>query len=229
MSIRIIALYAAVATIAVFAWKDWFKSLCALIVSMAIMGHEDMPKNIAGIQGLSLWNALFFLNFLVYILSRRNQGLRWDMPIYVNSLLLLDLMTVVVGVLWAIFDRGSLEEDVRVGDLISEELINTIKWVFPGLLVYDGCRTRNRAQLILFSVLILQFVIAAQVVKKMPMSQITGEMDQQWKHRRTKLIGELGFSADDMSTVLAGTSWGIVAALPLFRKWKPQRTPLSQI
>ena len=219
MSIRIIALYIVITAIAAYAWKDWFKSLCGLILLMAFMAHEDMPKNIAGIQGLNLWNVLFFNVFLVYLLSRRSQGLRWDLPRYFNWLLVLYLGIILVGFTRAIFDRRNIPE-ISVADLVSDELINTVKWVFPALLVYDGCRTRSQAQLVFVTLLLLQFFIAAQIVKKMPLSMAFGTMDRQYMRDRRRLSDELGFSADDMSTVLAGTSWGIVAALPLVRKKK---------
>ncbi|MCH8216551.1 MAG: O-antigen ligase family protein [Planctomycetes bacterium] len=219
MSIRIIALYIVITALAAYAWKDWFKSLCGLILLMAFMGHEDMPKNIAGIQGLNLWNVLFFNIFLVYLLSRRPQGLRWDMPGFISVLLVLYLVVVLVGVLRALFDRRNIPE-IPVGAIVSEELINTIKWVLPALLLYDGCRTRQQARLAVVTLVLLQFLIAGQIVKKLPLSMVFGSMDEQYGRNRGKLIEELGFSADDMSTVLAGTSWGMVAALPLVRQRK---------
>ena len=219
MSLTITALYLGIAAVSLYAWKDWFKGLCGLILLMAIMGHEEMPKTIAGIQGLNLWNVLFFNIFLVYLLSRRSQGLRWDMPGFISVLLVLYLMVVLVGVLWALFDRHNIPE-IPVVEIVSEELINTVKWVLPALLLYDGCRTRRRAQMAVVTLVLLQFLIAGQIVKKMPLSMVFGSVDGQYGRNRTKLISELGFSADDMSTILAGTSWGMVAALPLVRKRK---------
>ena len=59
MSIRITALYIFVTFLAIYAWKDWFKSLCGLILLMAVIEHPDMPKTVLGIQGLNPWNVLF--------------------------------------------------------------------------------------------------------------------------------------------------------------------------
>ena len=61
MSIRITALYIVVIALACYAWKDWFKSLCGLILMMAIFEHEDMPRTMFGIPGLNMWNVLFFV------------------------------------------------------------------------------------------------------------------------------------------------------------------------
>ena len=80
MSIRITALYIFVAGLCVYAWKDWFKSLCGLILLMAVIHHEDMPTNMFGIQGFNTWNILFSVIFLAWLTDRRRRGLRWDIP-----------------------------------------------------------------------------------------------------------------------------------------------------
>ncbi len=46
MSIRVAILTFVVAGLAIYAWRDWFKSLCGLILLMAVMEHPDMPKSI---------------------------------------------------------------------------------------------------------------------------------------------------------------------------------------
>ena len=65
MSIRITALYIFVTFLCIYAWKDWFKSLCGLILLMAVIEHPDMPKTVLGIQGLNPWNVLFAMIFKV--------------------------------------------------------------------------------------------------------------------------------------------------------------------
>jgi hypothetical protein len=137
MSLRVLVLYLAITGLCLYAWKDWFKSLCGLLLIMAVIHHEDMPTNMFGIQGF-----LFIMIVLAWAASRRWEGCRWDMPRHVAILLLLYLAVVVIGVLRAIFDHRYLQDPLI--SLISDELINTIKWVLPGLLLFDGCRTRRR-------------------------------------------------------------------------------------
>jgi hypothetical protein len=45
MSIRITALYLALAGLSIYAWKDWFKSLCGLILLMAVFENRNMPSS----------------------------------------------------------------------------------------------------------------------------------------------------------------------------------------
>ena len=116
MSIRILFLYITVASLSVYAFKDWFKSLCGLILLMAVMGHEDMPRSMLGINGLNTWNMLFGIIIVACLLSRHRECLVWDMPSYINILLLLYLGVVLVGVLRAIFDRSHIDQSWAFSD-----------------------------------------------------------------------------------------------------------------
>jgi hypothetical protein len=209
---RVYALYVVVAFLSVYAWKDWFKSLCGLILLMAVIEHEDMPKAMFGIQGLNPWNVLFVMIALAWATGRRREGVVWDMPRHVTVLLLMYLGVIVVGVLRAVFDRSHIE-DYPLQNLISEELINTIKWVLPGLLLFDGCRTRRRVMIVLVCMLTMYSLIAVQVVRRLPPSSVfsvSGGIDE-----TRRACSDIGYSACDMSTMLAGVSWAILATLPL--------------
>lgn len=214
---RVYALYIVVAGLAVYAWKDWFKSLCGLILLMAVIEHEDMPKSMSGIQGFNPWNVLLLSIVLAWLASRRREGLRWDMPRSLNVLLLLYLATILVGFLRAVFDRSYIEH-VPLKSLVSEELINTIKWVIPGLLLFDGCRTRKRLAIALTCLLAVYFVLSLQVMKRMPWESALGGGGERIQCVRLKLCRSIGYSACDMSTMLAGASWAILAAGVVIRR-----------
>ena len=213
MSIRVLGLYFIVTSLAVYAWKDWFKSLCGLTLLIAIIDHEDMPKTMFGIQGLNPWNVGFVVIALAWAFHRRNEGLRWDVPRHVGWLLLLYLGVILIGVLRAAFDRSYIE-DYPLKSLLSEELINTIKWALPGLLLFDGCRTRQRTIMALVCVLIVYLLIAVQVIRFMPPSAAFGD-SVALSGSRVRLGRYIGYSACDISAMLAGASWGVLAALPL--------------
>ena len=85
MNLRHIALYFVIFSLSVYAWKDWFKSLCGLILLMAVIEHEDMPKTMFGIQGLNLWNILCAVILIVWLVNRSREGLKWDMPRYIST------------------------------------------------------------------------------------------------------------------------------------------------
>ena len=216
MSIRITALYIFVAFLSIYAWKDWFKSLCGLILMMAIMQHEDMPKSMFGIQGFNTWNILFLIIFLAWLLSRNRDGLSWDMPLSISVLLILYLLVIFAGFLRAYFDFTNLGSYTKK-DLVSEELINTVKWVFPAILLYDGCRSRKQVLIASGSILVSYFLIAVQVAKRIsPAALASGDTIMQGR----KVCSDIGYSAVDMSVFLAGASWAIIAAIPLFSKKK---------
>lgn len=215
MSIRHLALYIVVGGLSIYAWKDWFKSLCGLILLMAVIEHESMPKSMFGIQGLNPWNLLFAVILLAWLASRRREGLKWDMPRYVRVLLLMYLAVVLIGVLRAALDRSHLE-GYPVKRLINGELFNTIKWVLPGILLFDGCRTRRRLIMAVVCLLVMYSLIAVQVVRRLPAGSVLsagGDIDQ-----TRNACDDIGYGACDMSTFLAGACWGIVSTLPLVRR-----------
>ena len=218
MSIRLIALYIFVAGLSIYAWKDWFKSLCGLILLMGIFEHEDMPKTLFGIQGLNPWNVLFLVIALAWVASRRREELIWDAPRHISVLLLMYLVVILIGVFRAIFDRSYIE-DYPLKHLISEELINTLKWALPALLLFDGCRTRRRVIMALVCLLALYLIVSIQVVRFQPLSAAFGD-SQALSRTRVRLGRYIGYSACDISTMLAGASWAFLAVLPLIRQRK---------
>jgi len=221
MSIRLTVLYLMVAGVSIYAWKDWFKSLCGLILVMAIIHHEDMPANMFGIQGFNVWNIMFLSISLAWLVNRSRTGSTWDMPRHVSILLLLYLMVIVVGFLRAVADRSYIEW-YPLKNLISEELINTIKWVLPGILLFDGCRTRKHVVIALVCLLAMYLLLSAQVVKRMPWESALGGTDAGIQHERLSVCEDIGYSSCDMSTLLAGASWGALAVLPLVPRRKHQ-------
>jgi len=217
MSLRHLALYFVIAGLSIYAWKDWFKSLCGLILMGAIVEREDMPRTILHIQGFNMWNLLLLVVVLAWFVNRRREGLTWDMPRPMVVLWLIYMGVIVVGVLRALFDSGNLA-GYPLKSLISEELINTVKWVLPGLLLFDGCRTRKRLTMALVCLLAVYFLIAMQVARRLPPGSVLhaggGISDTR------VACSDIGYGACDMSTLLAGASWGIVAAAGLVRQKK---------
>ena len=43
-SIRVSALLVLVAALALYAYRDWFTSVCGMILLMAVVEHPDFPK-----------------------------------------------------------------------------------------------------------------------------------------------------------------------------------------
>ena len=217
MSLRHLALYIVIFSLSIYAWKDWFKSLCGLILLMAVIEHSDMPKSMFGIQGLNMWNVLFAVIFIVWLVSRSRENLTWDMPKNINILLLAYLTVILIGVLRAAVNIDNLSNYTHK-ELLSNEFINTIKWVLPGVLLFDGCRTRRRTIMAIVCILALYCMISIQIIRFMPFSAAfdIGVLDQ----RRISLGKYMGYSAVDMSVFLAGAFWAIIATIPMLSQKK---------
>jgi hypothetical protein len=46
----------AVAVLCIYAWKDWFKILCSLILFVAVFEDKDNPSGMFDIQGINAWD-----------------------------------------------------------------------------------------------------------------------------------------------------------------------------
>ena len=125
--IRQLLLAAFVSGLAVYAFRDWYKSLCGLILLMAVIEHPDMPKSIMGVQGLNPWNLLLMIVVVAWFLQRQNEGLTWDMPRKLTILLVLYFSVVLTsfgrmrsatvdGKPWPDFQG----EQVRLGKLVQK-------------------------------------------------------------------------------------------------------------
>jgi O-antigen ligase len=212
MTARIAIVLIGVVVLSIYASKDWFKSLCGLIVLMGVMASKYMPTNLFGIQGFNPWNILFLAVFLGWLASRRREGVTWDMPGHIKVLLLLYLAVILLGFGRAVLDRSNLE-DYPLKNLISEELINTVKWVLPGILLFDGGRTRRRLMWALACVLTIYVLVALQVTREVPSDSVLEDSSALIVDRME--VNGIGYNADNTSAMLAGAFWGTLAVLPL--------------
>ena len=223
--IRLTLLTLFVSFLAVYAWKDWYKSLCGLVILMAVIEHPDMPKSIMGVQGLSPWNLLLANIVLAWLVSRSREGLTWDMPRKINVLLLIYLAVVVIGFFRMMHDINRADDlelmakgiSPSKGGLWSEYFVNTIKWSIPGLLFFSGCRSRSRFNWGITSVLGVYVFLAVQVIKWMPLGYAVS--GSSLSRRSLKLLTkQIGYHRVDLSTMLAGASWAIFSARALVKR-----------
>lgn len=217
MSIRVVLCVLLTLCFSVYAWRNYFVSLCASILLMAIMQHPDVLytlKNIGGIQGLNLWNLLMANVTCAWLVRRRSEGLVWDMPRYIRNLLLGYLAVIVLSAVCFLFHEPD-RYGFTFGDVISENIINSIKWFIPCLILYDVCRTRRRVMVALFVIVSLYFLLAAQVIKHVPLSYAVAD---NFDHLAYKLVQDsVGYNRVTLSMMLAGASWAMLAMLPLVK------------
>ncbi len=216
---RVYVLWLVLLVLSIYAWKDWYKSLCGLILLMAVLEHKDMPRTIFDVPGLNPWNLLFFIVLLAWMFRRRREQLRWDLPRVPAVLLLLGLGVLLFGFIRLVADRQRLIEEASIAGLVSDYVFNPVKWVVVGLLLFDGCRTRRRLLLGLASICALYFFISLQVIRwVIPSGALSGSDLSSYTVRM--LQREMGYHRNDLSVMLAGASWALLAMLPLIRSMR---------
>ncbi len=217
--IRTTLLWMLIAFLAVYSWRDWYKALCGLILLMAVVEHPDFPKSVMGVQGLNPWNILLLVIVLAWAATRGREGLKWDMPKNVRNLLIVYFLIIGISFLRLVFDMGPLYEEARIFntpepsvlEYVSEHIINSMKWVVPGLLLFDGCRSEQRFRLGVYCVLAVYVLLAIQVIRWMPLSALASGSDLGDRALKI-LVNEIGYHRVNMSMLLAGASWAIFCA-----------------
>src|SRR5919106_5835959 len=183
---------------------------------MAVIEHPDAPKTMFGVQGANPWNLLLVVVCLAWLAQRRREGLTWDMPRSVGVLLLLYLGVVLIGFVRMMSVTTGLEQHTSAY-LFSEYLVNTVKWTIPALLLFDGARSQSRLTMGLVSILAVYLLLSVQVIRWMPPGvAFSGEA---LSVRSSKiLLNEIGYHRVNLSMMLAGASWAIVATAPLVKR-----------
>lgn len=222
--LRQLLVYGLVAFLCVYATRYWFRSLCGSILLLAILEHPDMPRSLFGIQGLSPWNILLVFVLFFWLLNRKREGLTWDLPNDLRVWLYLYVLIIVIAFLRMIVDTGGITDyAIMMGrsspsqaSLFSEFFINSIKWLIPAALVYHGCRTKERLNLVLVTVLALYFILSIQVIKWMPVSLLTD--GDALAERALRILGkEVGYHRVDLSMMMATAFWAFVVIRPVVK------------
>ncbi len=228
MTLRILVCCTAVVFFSIYAWRNWFVSLCANVVLMAFIEHPDMPKSIAGIQGFNLWNFLMLNILLAWRMERRREGRSWDVPRHIVVLAMMYLFVLVLSFLRLLGDRDALQPLYNMGRsrgetfsfawITSEYLINCIKWVLPGILFLDACRTRRRVVISLGFVISLYSLLAMQVIKHMPLNAVKMDSAELSRLAAHILDTSIGYFRTELSMMFAGASWAALSILVVVHK-----------
>ncbi len=215
---RIYLLYILVLALIIYAWRDWFISLCGLILLLAVSQRRDFPTYILDIQGMNPWNILFAVILVAWLVQRRAQGVRWDMPRFGNVAIGLFVLVLTVAVVRGLFDFQAFQD--RYGGtplrFLSDEWINPIKFLLLGIMLYDGARTRQRVSYALLVVLAVPVAWALLTLKFMPLGDLVSEMD--FMSHRGRLDRFIGLFATDLGMVFAGTFWAVLSLWPLWKR-----------
>jgi hypothetical protein len=216
-------LYVVVAALAVYAWRDWFVSACALVVLAALMKYRDMPRTMGDIPGANPWNLLLVAVVAAWIVTRRRNPAAGPCPRYVAVVFGLYAVMMLVAFLRGVMDLGPLQA-VGIGGFTIEYLLNPAKYLVLAALVFDGARASRRnlllaygaitAQVLLFTVMTWRYIPLTALLEP----AVTRQGESGFRHRFQK---EIGFHANDIALVLVAGFWAIVASAPLLkvRRW----------
>jgi len=215
--IRLGILWFTVIFIGAYAWKDWYRGLCGLVLLIGILEYPDVPKSIFGVTGLNFFNLLLLNVFFAWQAQRQREKLTWDMPAHMNVLLLLYFGVILVGWYRMFSDPGLMSATETKGSMIAEYLINTLKWPVLALLLFDGCRSRQRlfegAAALLGAYIFLGFM----VIKVMPLGSALMDGNELQRLALRLLLSRIGYHRVTLSMMLGGACWAIIAVMPLIK------------
>ncbi|MCH8852237.1 MAG: O-antigen ligase family protein, partial [Planctomycetes bacterium] len=216
--IRLTALAIVVAVLCGYAWRNWFVSLCGLILLTVLSQHRDMPHAMFGVPGLNPWNLLLGVIFVVWLVQRR-PGVA-HLPRWFAALFLSYVGMLVVGGIRAMLDtEGLAAKAVSLGpkELLLDLILNPLKYLLVGVLFFDGCRTRRRAWLGVLTVLLLGLAHSLMMYKTMKGLVFLGNYEDA-RRMTDKMIG---LHANDLAAVLTMAFWSaIVVAMVVKSRWR---------
>ncbi|WP_415230101.1 O-antigen ligase family protein [Psychromonas sp.] len=184
---------------------------------MAVFQHPDMPKSIAGVPGLNHWNFLFINTVFSWLSNRKKEKLSWDMPKNIKILLYLYTLFIFIGVIRYFNDHSGvieLFESMGVNppggiNRLNEYLFNCFKWVLPGMIIFDGCRSRKQYNFAIGTLTLMFILLALQVIKAMKLGSLTLGGDA-LQHKALKIISDsVGFHRVNISMMMSGAFWAI--------------------
>ena len=203
--------YPGVLFLVTYAWKDWFPAVGGLVVLTALFNHPEMPREVLGIRGLSLWNAMLLLTVPAWLAGRRREGFHWDLPPLAAAMLALCLLIMGMGFLRLALDPGRVV--LSSSELVGEHLVDPLKFLVPALMVFDGARTRPRFSLALACILAVYVFLSILVQREVDWPRLAGGYSfNTWALHS---IGETGFHRNGVSVMLAGASWALLCVRPL--------------
>jgi O-antigen ligase len=213
--IRLSVLWLAVILIGAYAWKDWYKGLCGIVILIGILEYPDVPKSIFGITGLNFFNLLLVNVFFAWQAQRQREKLTWDMPPHLNVLLLAYLAVILIGWYRMYSDPLQMVYTETKGSMIAEYLINTIKWPILAMLLFDGCRSRERLFMGAMALLGALVFLALMTLKVMPLGSALMDGGDLQRLALRLLLSRIGYHRVTLSMMLGGAAWAVIAARPL--------------
>ncbi len=208
-----------------YAWKDWYKGLCGLIVLMAIVHNENMPTNMFGVPGLNPWNMVFLNIMGSWFTHRKKEALVWDMPRGLTWLLWSYFIIIFIAILRNSFDMTPNEDFAmevgaaapKLSELWVDQFLNSLKWILPSLLLFVGCNSRERFNWAILALILMYLALSLLVIRWMPLGLLVDGNALQ--RRAAKVLDQnVGYYRTNLSVMLAGGFWVFIGAAQHFGK-----------
>ena len=208
-----------------YAWKRSYliSTFCSVFL-ISILEAPEMPRAIAGIPGLNLWNLLVLNNTFAWLSSRRQSTNSWDLPQNLKIQFSLYVGVMLCSIFRLLIDAEIME--MTFFSLISKYIFDTFKWFIPVFIIYDGCRSERDARTGLYLVNLTFVALAFFVIKSMGFRNLTdGDALQSMAVR--VIARDTGYHRVDMSMILAGGTWSLYCLSQGIKGWKIQSTILA--
>lgn len=217
--IRLTVLSLLVAGLCVYAWRDWFVSLCGLVLLTTFTQHHDMPRMMMGIPGLNPWNIVLVVVICVRCMQHSRNP--WRPPFLVSGLLIAYVLLLVLGALVAVVDVDTLAArgwPVRsTTTLVMDLILNPVKYLAVGVLMYDGARSRRNMWMGVGTIVLYGVLHSLMMYKTMKGVVFYGDYEDA-RRMTDKMIG---LHANDLAALLTMTLWSaIFLATMLKGKWR---------
>ncbi|GMU37478.1 MAG: O-antigen ligase family protein [Phycisphaerae bacterium] len=214
---RVYALYVFTLILMGAAMRDWFIGACGLLLTSLILEHPDYPNSMLGVSGVNPWNILFIWVVVLWMTQRPHEPAAPPMPraarLLIGGYVAALTIAVAMGVAGA---WGGSGKGMTVGSLVMDYFLNPMKIVVLGYLIFDGAKTPGRQVATMTCVVVSALVTSALALKYRLATGLSGD----FMRGRQRLGNEVGLHANQMAWVLAGTFWGLVAMVGLWkRRW----------
>ncbi len=206
-----------------YAWKNWFKSACFLLVSMAILERPDMPQSMLGITGFSPWNILFISIFMAMLFDRERKATL--LPGKVKFYCFFFVLMIVVAGLRELDKLQILNEYLLLSGsqmttkkaVIVDHFINTLKYFVPFFFFFYGAKDKEHVKYALIAVVGVSLILALQVIKVMPFGALASGHELEQVAIR-KIDRDIGYYRSDLAVLFAGAAWAIYFAGTHFKQ-----------
>ncbi len=183
-----------------------------------------MPRQMLGIPGFNPFNILLGIILVAWFTQKRNDGSHWTASKSATRLLIAYMIVIGISITRAFLDLDSLAyaqalagraEIASKGSFIMENVINSAKWMIPGLLISVGAKSEERVRLAAIGLLLTGALLSLQVISKM-LPGLIGADDLASRALRV-LDRDLGYHRVNLAAITASAAWAFLAAKPILK------------